>query len=256
MSIKERLEEDGLKLLRRGDRFVEREQDTEALSEYVMGFNKLCMSWATIESYIKSKYPGEAIVNLWFSVTQILKKIMVCYDVGDEGAYKRAFLLQNVLDIIDGVKPYEDEMSVEQLDFYEKLKEDMDVYKKLLTVELEKIRKGEGDQYFDDQLKKVYESLNYLCAKEPISIFLKRKIPGESSSCFIATAVYETPEHPDLDVFRDFRDNQLLTNSLGKWLVSIYYEIGPSLAKYIASQPKFKNFTHQKLKNLAQWMRK
>ena len=132
MSIKERLEEDGLKLLRRGDRFVEREQDTEALSEYVMGFNKLCMSWATIESYIKSKYPGEAIVNLWFSVTQILKKIMVCYDVGDEGAYKRAFLLQNVLDIIDGVKPYEDEMSVEQLDFYEKLKEDMDVYKKLL----------------------------------------------------------------------------------------------------------------------------
>jgi hypothetical protein len=147
-------------------------------------------------------------------------------------------------------------MSVEPLDFYEELKEEMDGYKDLFTIQLEKISKGEADQYFDEQLKEIYKSLNYLCAKEPISIFPKRKIPGESSDCFIATAVYETPEHPDLDVFRDFRDNQLLTNSFGKWLVSVYYEIGPNLAKYIASQPKLKNFTHQKLKNLAQWMRK
>jgi hypothetical protein len=273
MQPKERLEEEGKKHLRRGDRFIERDQYTEALSEYVTGFNKLCMSWSievqgdiTNSAGRLKKYSGEIIVDFWFAVVKILKRIMGCYDsLEEEGRYKLAFLVQNVLDIIDGVSPYEKDMSVEQLDFYEELKEEMDGYKNLFTIQLEKISKGEGDQYFDDQLKEVYESLNYLCKKEPVSIFPKRKIPGASSDCFIATAVYETSQHPDLDVFRDFRDNQLLTNSFGKWLVSVsfgkwlvsvYYEIGPSLAKYIASQPKLKDFTHQKLKNLAQWMRK
>ncbi len=148
-------------------------------------------------------------------------------------------------------------MNVNQLRSYENLRKYLENYNCVYEIGIKKLREGDCsyDEYFDDQLRKLYKSLNFFYEKDE-SILSKRKIPGASSGCFIATAVYETPKHPDLDVFRDFRDNQLLTNSLGKWLVSIYYEIGPSLAKYIASQPKLKNFTNEKLKYLAQWMRK
>jgi hypothetical protein len=91
MQPKERLEEEGKKLLRRGDRFVEREQYTEALSEYVRGFNNLCMSWSigvqgdiTNSAGRLKKYPGEIIVDFWFAVVKILKRITGCYDTKGE----------------------------------------------------------------------------------------------------------------------------------------------------------------------------
>ena len=76
-----------------------------------------------------------------------------------------------------------------------------------------------------------------------------------SSSCFIATAAYETQNHPDLDTFRAFRDRVLLKHSLGRSLVKVYYLTGPHLAKIVSSYPPIKKFLRSHLERLAQWMR-
>jgi hypothetical protein len=78
----------------------------------------------------------------------------------------------------------------------------------------------------------------------------------KADGCFIATAAYMTSSHPDLDTFRDFRDRQLLTRPLGRFLVSIYYQVSPSIASYIEKKPRLRQFIRERLAILAQWLRK
>ena len=53
------------------------------------------------------------------------------------------------------------------------------------------------------------------------------------SPCFIATAAYGTHLHEDIDVLRDFRDEYLVTNPLGRTFVKIYYAASPPIADVI-----------------------
>ncbi|MDI6810373.1 MAG: cohesin domain-containing protein [archaeon] len=54
------------------------------------------------------------------------------------------------------------------------------------------------------------------------------------SKCFIATAAYGTPLHEDIDVLRDFRDEYLMTNAIGKEFVKVYYAASPPIAEVIS----------------------
>lgn len=54
-----------------------------------------------------------------------------------------------------------------------------------------------------------------------------------TSGCFIATAVYEDYNHPQVIVLRKFRDSYLLTNDLGKKFVTFYYKYSPGFANYV-----------------------
>ncbi len=53
------------------------------------------------------------------------------------------------------------------------------------------------------------------------------------SACFIATAVYEDYNHPQVMKLREFRDNHLLTNKLGIKFVNVYYKYSPKFADYV-----------------------
>jgi hypothetical protein len=55
-----------------------------------------------------------------------------------------------------------------------------------------------------------------------------------ASACFIATAAYGSSLDPRLDILRDFRDQYLLPNPLGKELVRLYYKCSPPAADFIA----------------------
>jgi hypothetical protein len=55
-----------------------------------------------------------------------------------------------------------------------------------------------------------------------------------SASCFVVTAVYGDINHPVVQDFRFFRDNTLVSYSLGKLFIKIYYKLGPYLANFIS----------------------
>ena len=56
---------------------------------------------------------------------------------------------------------------------------------------------------------------------------------GSGGGCFIATAAYGSYLDPQVMTLRKFRDQNLLTNSIGTWLVEVYYRHSPPLADYI-----------------------
>jgi len=59
-----------------------------------------------------------------------------------------------------------------------------------------------------------------------------------SSECFIATAVYGDPLHPDVEFLRYFRDKKLLGSKLGRVFVALYYRYAPSLANKLSPHHK------------------
>ena len=63
--------------------------------------------------------------------------------------------------------------------------------------------------------------------------------PGAGSAgsgCFIATAAYGTPWEPNVATLRQFRDEWLQTNALGRGFVAFYYEHSPPIAAWIAER--------------------
>lgn len=73
--------------------------------------------------------------------------------------------------------------------------------------------------------------------------------------CFIATAAYGTPLHPDLRYFRKFRDRVLLRNPAGKLLVKAYYRVSPPLADFIAEHPRLRDLTRWALTPVAELLK-
>jgi hypothetical protein len=61
-----------------------------------------------------------------------------------------------------------------------------------------------------------------------------------SGGCFIATAAYGTPMAAQVEILREFRDEYLLTNPVGKSLVELYYKVSPPIAEFITEHPSLK----------------
>lgn len=67
-----------------------------------------------------------------------------------------------------------------------------------------------------------------------------RCFPQESSSCFIATAVYDSSHAPEVEVLRKFRDEVLKKSGLGRKVVDLYYSgWGECAAEIIEEQFPF-----------------
>jgi uncharacterized repeat protein (TIGR02543 family) len=61
-----------------------------------------------------------------------------------------------------------------------------------------------------------------------------------AAGCFIATAAYGTPMAEEIQILREFRDEYLLNNAVGRALVDIYYKVSPPLAEFITEHPGLK----------------
>ena len=63
---------------------------------------------------------------------------------------------------------------------------------------------------------------------------------SSGGGCFIATAAYGTPMAGEIQVLREFRDEYLLTDPLGRAFVDFYYRFSPPIAEFIAYHPGLK----------------
>jgi hypothetical protein len=83
------------------------------------------------------------------------------------------------------------------------------------------------------------------------TITIKSKSSGGDSldditkKCFIATAVFDSESHPYVNILRDFRDQYLMPNDVGRSFVNLYYRYSPSLADFI-SKHKLLRYTVRK----------
>jgi predicted RNA-binding Zn-ribbon protein involved in translation (DUF1610 family) len=68
------------------------------------------------------------------------------------------------------------------------------------------------------------------------------------SGCFIATAAYGTPMATEIDALRQFRDEELERNRVGRRLVEVYYRSSPPIADVIAHSKKMRALVRLNLK--------
>jgi len=61
-----------------------------------------------------------------------------------------------------------------------------------------------------------------------------------SRCCCVATAAYGTPMAEEIQILREFRDEYLLTNPVGKALVEFYYKVSPPMAEFVTEHPSLK----------------
>ncbi len=69
---------------------------------------------------------------------------------------------------------------------------------------------------------------------------------GGGGGCFIATAAYGSYLDPHVKVLRDFRDDYLLTNTVGTGFVQLYYQYSPPLADAISK--------HEGSRTVTRWL--
>ena len=63
---------------------------------------------------------------------------------------------------------------------------------------------------------------------------------GGGGGCFIATAAYGSYTAPYVKILREMRDRFLLTHSIGKRFVNLYYKYSPPIANFIANHDNIK----------------
>ena len=78
--------------------------------------------------------------------------------------------------------------------------------------------------------------------------------PSGSGGCFIATAAYGTPTAKQIDVLREFRDVVLLKSTVGSTFVTLYYQLSPPIAGFVAGNELLRTLVRELLVDPTVWV--
>lgn len=248
-----------LRCVERGDYYEKQGNYEEALTEYVRTFNWcfVCMSIAgdPQSSGYSSAYSKVKIqVDSLFGLAALVERVVLCYKLKNESE-KALFFANKQREIIEVVGRYKQALDADDLQQYEELIKGTKILES--WVGNNQVSQFDSEDKLDNEPDETFKQLclkyNKICSLEFCLLPSKVTI-GNDNSCFIATAAYTTSIHPDLDTFREFRDSKLLTNTVGRLVVGLYYTLSPSLANYISRKPVIKVFVRHRLERLAMWM--
>lgn len=265
--LNERLK-DGNRYFERGQYFYKNSRYQEALKQYAESIKEYAEFIVSFKPYTFTQSEDDLRKEILMFLCCLFTQIEICYrEVGD---HKNADIFINVLKEIDEYfqKIYK-YLNAKELELYEKFSQELktrianmqdlqDLQDLTANIQKSKISSEYSSYELDELAKQIIAELDKcrkydICPLKPKTLELNN---SSSDFCFIATAAYSTATHPDLDTFRQFRDEKLLTHSVGKHLVSIYYQIGPSIAQYVKKHQHIKRFLREQLGRLAEWMRR
>ena len=103
---------------------------------------------------------------------------------------------------------------------------DQHAYYKLGLLHANEKKKAEAITAFQQAIQGSNEEIRIAATKEIGRVENEKS----SGSCYIATACYGSYDHPDVQVFRRFRDEAMLPKAVGRLLVAVYYKVSPPLA--------------------------
>ena len=78
---------------------------------------------------------------------------------------------------------------------------------------------------------------------------------GSGGSCFVATAAYRDPWHPDVKFLRAFRDNWLVHRAWGRVFIALYWRVGPILARPVRRNDRLAGLSKAMLSGLVRMLR-
>lgn len=74
----------------------------------------------------------------------------------------------------------------------------------------------------------------------------------DKAGCFIATAVYGSPDANEVVTLRRFRDDVLCKSAFGKYFIAAYYRVSPSIAGLLTRSPRGKRAVRLLLNRIAE----
>lgn len=86
---------------------------------------------------------------------------------------------------------------------------------------------------------------------DPLSPPFRLDRSEESTWCFIATAAFESQDHPEVVELRRVRDELLKPTRAGRAFIKFYYRHSPRIAAWMATRPRIKRATRAVLTPLA-----
>lgn len=85
----------------------------------------------------------------------------------------------------------------------------------------------------------------------------KLRIESKSgTTCFVATAAYNDPEHPDVVFLRTVRDTKMKASATGRAFIALYWRVGPVLAKPVSRFPTLRHCARKAIEVLVRLLRR
>jgi hypothetical protein len=247
------------RLMERGNYYRERKENSQALNNYVLALEAYA-NYASKRSKVISisvavdtqdVNPTNAALVFSQTLFDLCYLLKIISDFYNTDSIVRVYLESRLVQISKKLDEYERVFDGEDLTRYGNIKDYARSLESSVRQHQERLSslkplKEESDELF----KTIRKALSDISSQKICPLKLE-----ESDGCFIATAVYSDYFHPDIDTFREFRDNVLMKSFLGCLLVKVYYKIGPKVARYVTSRLYIKKIIRLFLEHLADTIR-